>query len=112
MDLELQRIKLIADFISLGEVLDTFRVKSIGSTSEQKIIDLIALYCDSIKMVNALDLDRKIYERCLFKEKELSLINKMEINRMKLEHESELISIKFDYENRVNELEEKLRKYI
>jgi hypothetical protein len=112
MDLELRRIKLIADFISLSNVLETFKVKSIGTTSEQKIIDLIALYCDSVKMVNDLDLERKIIERSLLSEKELNLKLQMDMNRLKLEHESELISIKFENENRVNELEEQLRKLI
>jgi hypothetical protein len=112
MDLELKRIKLIADFVILSNVLDEFYKKSIGTTTEQKIIDLRALFVDSVKMVNILDLDRKASEKSLLKEKELNLKLIVDMNRLKLEHESQIVSIKFDYENRIKELEDNLRMYI
>jgi hypothetical protein len=112
MDIELKRIKLIADFVILSKVLDEFYNKSIGTTTEQKIIDLRALFVDSVKMVNILDLDKKASEKSLLKEKELNLKLIVDMNRLKLEQESEIVSIKFDYENRIKELEDNLRMYI
>lgn len=112
MDLDLKRIKFIADFTLISDILTTFSEKSIGSTTHDKINALIDFICDSAILVNQMDLERKASEKSLLKEKELNLKLQMDMNRLKLEHESELISIKFENENRVNQLEEQLRKLI